>query len=243
MTEPASGRLVSIPGGPTAARQRPVPPARALDRARPPRRSARQRSLRRRARLRPRRPRAAVINGRRRQLTIVGVALSPEYIYSIRPGELIPTIDGSASSGWSRQRWRRPSTWRAGSTMSSLALAPGRLACRRHRRSRSHARAVWRARRDPARAAALALVARERAGTASELRRAAAAHLHAGRGVHPERRAHARPRAAAPANRGAQGPRLQQHRARVALPQVGAGHRSDRCDHRHHRRERCWAAC
>lgn len=32
----------------------------------------------------------AVINGRRRDLTIVGVALSPEYIYSIRPGELIP---------------------------------------------------------------------------------------------------------------------------------------------------------
>ena len=32
----------------------------------------------------------AVINGRRRDLEIVGVALSPEYIYSIRPGELIP---------------------------------------------------------------------------------------------------------------------------------------------------------
>jgi putative ABC transport system permease protein len=31
-----------------------------------------------------------VINGRLRHLTIVGVALSPEYIYSIRPGELIP---------------------------------------------------------------------------------------------------------------------------------------------------------
>ena len=32
----------------------------------------------------------AVINGRLRRLTIVGVALSPEYIYSIRPGELVP---------------------------------------------------------------------------------------------------------------------------------------------------------
>ncbi|HJR61008.1 MAG TPA: ABC transporter permease, partial [Vicinamibacterales bacterium] len=32
----------------------------------------------------------AVINGRRRELEIVGVALSPEYIYSIRPGELVP---------------------------------------------------------------------------------------------------------------------------------------------------------
>jgi putative ABC transport system permease protein len=32
----------------------------------------------------------AIINGRRRDLEIVGVALSPEYVYSIRPGELIP---------------------------------------------------------------------------------------------------------------------------------------------------------
>ena len=32
----------------------------------------------------------AIINGRRRELAIVGTALSPEYIYSIRPGEIIP---------------------------------------------------------------------------------------------------------------------------------------------------------
>jgi putative ABC transport system permease protein len=32
----------------------------------------------------------AVINGRLRRLTIVGVALSPEYIYTIRTGELVP---------------------------------------------------------------------------------------------------------------------------------------------------------
>ena len=33
---------------------------------------------------------AAVINGRRRDLTIVGVALSPEFIYSIRDGDFLP---------------------------------------------------------------------------------------------------------------------------------------------------------
>lgn len=33
---------------------------------------------------------AALINGRRRELRIVGIALSPEYIYSIRAGELLP---------------------------------------------------------------------------------------------------------------------------------------------------------
>src|SRR5262245_42920531 len=32
----------------------------------------------------------AVINGRLRKLTIVGVALSPEFVYTIRPGEMVP---------------------------------------------------------------------------------------------------------------------------------------------------------
>jgi putative ABC transport system permease protein len=31
---------------------------------------------------------AAIVNGRRRWLTIVGIALSPEYVYAIRPGEM-----------------------------------------------------------------------------------------------------------------------------------------------------------
>lgn len=33
---------------------------------------------------------AAIINGRRRELEIVGIALSPEYVYNIRPGDLMP---------------------------------------------------------------------------------------------------------------------------------------------------------
>jgi putative ABC transport system permease protein len=32
----------------------------------------------------------AIINGRHRRLTIVGVALSPEYVYAVRPGEIFP---------------------------------------------------------------------------------------------------------------------------------------------------------
>jgi putative ABC transport system permease protein len=32
----------------------------------------------------------ALINGRRRELRVVGIGLSPEYIYTIRPGEVIP---------------------------------------------------------------------------------------------------------------------------------------------------------
>jgi len=33
---------------------------------------------------------AAIINGRKRSLTIVGIALSPEYIYAVKPGEIFP---------------------------------------------------------------------------------------------------------------------------------------------------------
>lgn len=35
----------------------------------------------------------AIINGRRKQLTIVGIARSPEYIYQIAPGQLIPDFE------------------------------------------------------------------------------------------------------------------------------------------------------
>ena len=45
----------------------------------------------------------AVINGRRRLLTIVGIALSPEFIYSIRPGELVPD-DRRFGVLWMEQR-------------------------------------------------------------------------------------------------------------------------------------------
>ncbi|MCC6991378.1 MAG: ABC transporter permease [Acidobacteria bacterium] len=90
LDEPATGRLVSIP-----------------DRGRPALNGVR---LRRGRWIEPGRPDEvlaselfceanglvpgdqlpAVINGRRRTLTIVGVALSPEYVYAVRPGELIP---------------------------------------------------------------------------------------------------------------------------------------------------------
>ena len=89
----------------------------------------------------------AVINGRLRRLTIVGVALSPEFIYSIRPGELIPddrrfgifwmerealasAFDMEAGSTTWRSIWRpgrraKPS-WSA-STASSSRMAVGAL--------------------------------------------------------------------------------------------------------------------
>jgi len=90
LTEPASGRLVSLPAGGASALNAVL--------------------LRRGTWPDPARPDdviasevfcdangfgpgdrvAALINGRRRTLTIVGVGLSPEYVYSIKPGELFP---------------------------------------------------------------------------------------------------------------------------------------------------------
>lgn len=46
---------------------------------------------------------AAVINGRRRELEVVGVALSPEFVYTIRPGEIIPD-DGRFGIFWMRRQ-------------------------------------------------------------------------------------------------------------------------------------------
>jgi putative ABC transport system permease protein len=90
MAEPATGRLVSIP-----ERRRPLlndvslRRGRWVDSARPDEvlvsemfANAHGFNLGDRV--------AALINGRRRSLTIVGIALSPEYVYAIRPGEMIP---------------------------------------------------------------------------------------------------------------------------------------------------------
>jgi putative ABC transport system permease protein len=90
LDEPATGRLVSIPSN-----RRPLVNDLFLRRGRwiEPGRSDEVIAsegfvLANRLELGDRVP--AVLNGRLRRLTIVGVALSPEYIYSIRPGELIP---------------------------------------------------------------------------------------------------------------------------------------------------------
>ena len=58
----------------------------------------------------------AVINGRWRDLTVVGIALSPEYVYAIGPGALMPDDRRLACCGWGTRRCRPPSTSTARST-------------------------------------------------------------------------------------------------------------------------------
>ena len=90
LDEPATGRLVSIP-----ADRRPrvndlvLRRGRWIDSGRPDEVLASEGFVEAHG-LVPGDRVPAVINGRLRRLTIVGVALSPEYIYSISPGEIVP---------------------------------------------------------------------------------------------------------------------------------------------------------
>ena len=121
LDEPASGRLIGIPV--------PTPPTLNdvfLRRGRFPAAGAPDEVLVSEAFALAARPRARatasapIINGRRRELEIVGIALSPEYIYGIRPGRadagrlaLRRVLDATAGASPRRSTWRAASTtWR-----------------------------------------------------------------------------------------------------------------------------------
>lgn len=90
LTEPATGRLVSLPAaGRPLLNDVVLRSGRWIDGSRADEVLASEAFVDANG-LQPGDRVAAVINGRRRQLSIVGVALSPEYVYSIRPGEVIP---------------------------------------------------------------------------------------------------------------------------------------------------------
>jgi putative ABC transport system permease protein len=68
---------------------------------------------------------AAIINGRQRKLTIVGVALSPEYVYAIRPGEMIPDSRRFGVFWMSRRALASAFNMEGGFNDVSIALARG----------------------------------------------------------------------------------------------------------------------
>ncbi|WP_407351782.1 ABC transporter permease [Luteimonas sp. R10] len=71
---------------------------------------------------------AAIINGRKRTLEIVGIVLSPEYVYSIRPGELVPD-DRLFGVFWMERRALASAfDMEGGFNDVILKLAPGALA-------------------------------------------------------------------------------------------------------------------
>ncbi len=89
-SEPASGRLISVPpSGRPLLNDVVLRRGRWLDPARPDEVLASEAFVDAHGFV-PGDRVSAVINGRRRQLQIAGVVLSPEYVYSIRPGEIMP---------------------------------------------------------------------------------------------------------------------------------------------------------
>jgi len=90
LLEPATGRLISVPSrGRPALNDVFLRAGRWPEAGRPDEVLASE-VFTEANQMSPGDPITAIINGRRRRLTIVGVALSPEYVFSIRPGEMIP---------------------------------------------------------------------------------------------------------------------------------------------------------
>ncbi len=90
MAEPATGRLVSLPDqGRPILNDVYLRRGRLVDPTRPDEVLASEMFCEANG-LEPGARVGAVINGRRRWLMIVGIALSPEYVYAIRPGEIFP---------------------------------------------------------------------------------------------------------------------------------------------------------
>ena len=125
LDEPASGRLVSVP-----ADRRPLVNdlflrrGRWIERGRPDEVLASEGFvLANGLELGDRVP--AVLNGRLRRLTIVGVALSPEFIYNIRPGELVPDDRRFGTFWMDEQALAAAFDMEGGFNDVVLGLAPG----------------------------------------------------------------------------------------------------------------------
>jgi putative ABC transport system permease protein len=67
----------------------------------------------------------AIINARRRELQIAGIALSPEYVYSIRPGELIPDDSRFGVFWMERRALASAFNMEGGFNDAVVRLAPG----------------------------------------------------------------------------------------------------------------------
>ena len=168
---------------------------------------------------------AAIVNGRRRELRIVGIALSPEYVYSIRAGEILPD-DRRFAVIWMERRGLAAAFDMEGAFDDvALTLVPRGLGAGRDLAARPPAEALRRPGRDPAPAADLALVPGERAGVAALDRRHHADRLPRGRGVPAQRRAGPDRRRTARPDRDPEGDGLRRPQRRAALPAVGAGGR------------------
>ena len=125
MPEPAVGRLISLPeAGEPRLNGVYLRSGRWIDPARPDEVLASELFCEEHG-LAPGDSLTAIINGRRRRLTIVGVALSPEYVYAIRPGEIVPDTRRFGIFWMNRRALASAFNMEGGFNDVSLALAPG----------------------------------------------------------------------------------------------------------------------
>ncbi len=125
MTDPATGRLISLPErGRPALNDLYLRRGRWIDPGRPDEVLASEMFCEAHG-LNPGDRVAAIINGRRRWLTIAGVALSPEYVFAIRPGELIPDKRRFGIFWMNRRALASAFDMEGGFNDVSLALAHG----------------------------------------------------------------------------------------------------------------------
>ncbi len=90
LDEPAAGRLISLPEhGPPPLNALVIRAGRSVLPDRPDEVVLAE-QFAEANRLQPGDHLAAILNGRKRQLQVVGIALSPEYVYAIAPGSLMP---------------------------------------------------------------------------------------------------------------------------------------------------------
>ena len=205
MTDPASGRLISIPPD-----RRPalcdvfLREGRYLEPGRPDEVLASEGFARAHG-LRPGDTVGAIINGRRRELRIVGLALSPEFIYQIRPGELLPDEVRFGVFWMDRRALAAAFQMEGAFNNAVLALMRGASEPEVIAAAGPRARAVRRHRCHPARAPGVPLVPGERAGAAAHFRHPRAGRVPGRRGVPSERRPVADRERAAPPDRRHQG--------------------------------------
>lgn len=125
MAEPVTGRLVSLSARPDTALN-----ATALVRGRYPEPDRAEEVLASEGfalahGLRPGSSLAAIINGRKRELEISGIALSPEYVYAIRAGDLMPDESRFAILWMDRRALATAFDMEGGFNDVALTLAPG----------------------------------------------------------------------------------------------------------------------
>lgn len=126
MAEPAVGRLISVPEGSAWGELNDVAllDGRRLEPRRPDEVMV-HRNFARAHGLEPGDTVTAIINGRRRLLEIVGVVLSPEYVYTVRPGDILPDEKRFGILWMNRRALATAFDMEGGFNDVSLTLMPG----------------------------------------------------------------------------------------------------------------------